>query len=466
MHKKYSLSLFIFRRDLRIQDNTALNMALEQSEQVLPCFIFDPAQITDQNAYRSLPAVQFMIESLVDLQEQLAHNGGNLYIFEGDPAQVIRDVNTRFKRPTAIQAVFVNTDYTPFSRARDKQIESVCKATGIDFNSYHDLLLINPDTHLTKSHTPYLVFTPFYKATKDLSIPRPHALKHRNLFTDTNVLTTSLAKLDHLRFPTKLTRKAGRSGGLAQLQKINSFENYADIRDYPTYKTTELSAHNKFGTVSIREVYWSIADALGKYHELIRALYWRDFFTYIAYHHPHVFGHAYRSQFEHITWADNEQFFHAWCTGQTGFPLVDAGMRQLNQTGFMHNRVRMITASLLVKDLHINWLRGEQYFAQKLIDYDPAVNNGNWQWVASTGTDAQPYFRIFNPWLQQKKYDPECTYIKEWIPELRDLSPREIHAWYTQKRVLSNYPAPLVDHQKEVIHTKLAYKKAANKKHA
>jgi deoxyribodipyrimidine photo-lyase len=216
-----------------------------------------------------------------------------------------------------------------------------------------------------------------------------------------------------------------------------------------------LSAHNKFGTCSIREVYYIIAETFTHEHALIKELYWRDFFTHVAWNFPHVFGNSFHSKFDKLKWSKNLKTFKAWCNGLTGFPVVDAAMRQLNKTGFMHNRARMIAASFLTKDLHIEWRLGEQYFAQKLVDYDPAVNNGNWQWVASTGCDAQPYFRIFNPWLQQKKFDPECEYIKRWVPELKDLSPAQIHSWYNPKqKAPADYPKPIVDHTQEARITK------------
>lgn len=208
--------------------------------------------------------------------------------------------------------------------------------------------------------------------------------------------------------------------------------------------TTGLSAHHKFGTISIRESYWAVRSALGKSHTLVRELYWRDFFTHIGFHYPHVLSGCFHERYDTLKWENDEVKFKAWCQGRTGFPIVDAGMRELNITGFMHNRMRMITASFLVKDLHIDWRWGEKYFAQRLVDYDPLVNNGNWQWAASTGCDAQPYFRIFNPWLQQAKYDPKCLYIKQWVKELAGCTPKRIHR--IQDNIPTEYVSPIVDH--------------------
>jgi deoxyribodipyrimidine photo-lyase len=207
-----------------------------------------------------------------------------------------------------------------------------------------------------------------------------------------------------------------------------------------------LSAHHKFGTVSIRETYQKIKNEFGIAHTLINELYWRDFFTHIGFHFPKVFVSAFNEKYEKIPWENNKTKFNHWCNGTTGFPIVDAGMRELGTTGFMHNRVRMVVASFLTKDLHIDWRWGEQFFANHLIDYDPAVNNGNWQWAASTGCDAQPYFRIFNPWSQQQKFDTNCIYIKKWIPELKNLTSREIHQLENKPSLVPNYPQPIINH--------------------
>jgi deoxyribodipyrimidine photo-lyase len=209
-----------------------------------------------------------------------------------------------------------------------------------------------------------------------------------------------------------------------------------------------LSAHNRFGTISIRELYHTISDKLGMHHTLMNEIHWREFFSHVLYHFPQVSKSAFRQNYSTIPWKYNKTHIDAWKIGRTGFPIVDAGMRELNNTGFMHNRMRMIVASFLTKDLHVDWKIGERYFAEKLIDYDLAVNNGNWQWVASTGCDAQPWFRIFNPWRQQKKFDSECKYIKKWIPELEKLSADQIHRLETESFDL-DYPRPIVDHSEE-----------------
>jgi deoxyribodipyrimidine photo-lyase len=236
--------------------------------------------------------------------------------------------------------------------------------------------------------------------------------------------------------------------------------NYPETRNLPAVNgTSHLSAHHKFGTLSIRETHAAIVDAFGSHHTLINELYWRDFFTHIGYHFPRVYGSAFNTKYNAVKWDRNKSYYEAWCKGMTGFPIVDAGMRELNATGYMHNRVRMITASFLTKDLHLDWRHGERYFARQLVDYDPAVNNGNWQWSASTGCDAQPYFRIFNPWLQQKRFDPDCVYIKHWVPELSHLQPAVIHKLATSPSIrVVNYPKPIVDHSTESQKSKELFK--------
>jgi deoxyribodipyrimidine photo-lyase len=248
---------------------------------------------------------------------------------------------------------------------------------------------------------------------------------------------------------------------LVILKKMSGFHDYGRQRDFPGVNgTTGLSAHVKFGTISAREFYHAVSDSLGQEHILINQLYWRDFFTQIGYHYPKVLGAAFQDKYARVAWSIDPADFTAWSEGRTGFPIVDAGMRELNATGFMHNRSRMITASFLVKDLHIDWRMGERYFAQKLVDYDPLVNNGNWQWAASTGCDAQPYFRIFNPWLQQVKFDPAAVYIKKWIPELRNFPAEAIHALGKHPSVsLDGYPRPMVDHHLAKEETKSLFRR-------
>lgn len=452
MEKKFKRSLFIFHRDLRLEDNTSLHQALEQSHEVVPVFIFDNVQIGDDNKYRSTNAIQFMIESLQDLSEQLKEHQGKLYLFHGDTHTVVEKLIKKHE----IDAVFSNADYTPFAQHRDKELAKLAKKQGATWLSYHDALLTYPGQVLKDDGKPYTVFTPFFKKALTYAIPETQRVPHGTFFT--GVVAGSEGSLLKTLMPLvnqSLFERGGTQAAKAALKRARSLTSYHKTRDIPSLKTTGLSAHNKFGTVSIRQVYDVFSEVSP---DLVRELYWRDFFTHLAYHFPYVFKGAFHKEYDALDWKNNKAWFEKWCNGTTGFPLVDAGMRQLNATGYMHNRVRMVVASFLTKDLHISWRWGEKYFAQQLVDYDPCVNNGSWQWAASTGADAQPYFRIFNPWLQQKKFDPDARYIKTWVPELAKVSAATIHAWYKEKKPLPHYPLPMVDHAHQSALAKQLFK--------
>lgn len=457
--QKVNTALFVFRRDLRLHDNTGLNYALQNSLHVIPIFIFDPQQVSKENNYRSANALQFMTESLQNLNDQFQKQNAQLYLFYGKPEAIIK----KLIKECAIEMVVVNADYTPFSLKRDKEIELLCEKLNVKFVSIQDLLLVEPSSIKSKNGTPYSVFTAFYKAAvRQFPIASPVPIKNHHFFTKTitNAKPASIYKKISPKQNKSIAVHGGRDKALAIIKDLPEFKEYAATRDIPALPTTHLSAHLKFGTISIREAYHAIKEKLGAQHPLLRQLYWRDFFTHVAYHSPFVFGQPYHEKYKNLWWSKSKKDFERWCTGTTGFPIVDAGMRELNATGFMHNRVRMIVASFLTKDLHIDWRWGERYFAQQLVDYDPAVNNGNWQWCASTGCDAQPYFRIFNPWLQQKKFDPECTYIKKWIPELKQVKAKDLHAWYkATSPINTNYPRPMVDHEVASKKAKELYKK-------
>lgn len=448
MTPHFRRSLFIFRRDLRIEDNTGLRAAMDSSEEVMACFIFDPVLADRERLGFNPHAFQFLLESLDDLSEQLRSGAGRLYLFYGTAEDVVSRLNGKL----GIDAVFVNHDYTPFSRRRDEAIKSACIGSGVKFMQFHDCLLHEPGSVLTKQGRPYLVFSQFFRAGSGREVPLPTQLPRTNFYTGEPGIDEFHSFETLLPYRNmRLFSRGGRRNALRILGDLSDFERYGTERDYPFIPgTTALSAHNKLGTISIREFYHSVRDELGEDHPLLRQLYWRDFFTHTAYHFPDVFSQSFKEKFRSIHWDYDSPYFHAWCTGKTGFPIVDAGMRQLNETGFMHNRVRMITASFLVKDLHMDWYLGERYFASRLVDYDPCVNNGNWQWSASTGADSQPYFRILNPWLQQRKYDPECEYVRQWVPELREMSAAEIHGLEkNEPPASSGYPPAMADHKTE-----------------
>ena len=417
-------SAYIFRRDLRLNDNTALLAALEQSDTVYCFFCLDPRQV-GKNEYKSDNAIEFMFNSLTELADDLKKNGGKLHIFHGRPTELPLD---------KFDAVYVNRDYTPFSVQRDKELQAACEKAGATFHSFHDYLLTNPGDVMTGGGTPYTVYTPFMRRAR--TVPVRKVVEN----THTNYGSMKVGgPLPKIHSNPHLFRKGGRTEALSILSELNNHKKYYDERNFPSIMgTTGLSAHNKFGTVSIREVYWAMKKTVGLDNGLVNELYWRDFYTHVAYHYPHVFGSAFRKKYNDVKWSHDKKLFKLWCEGKTGFPIVDAGMRQLNETGWMHNRVRMIVASFLTKTLHIDWQWGEKYFAQKLVDYDPCVNNGGWQWAASTGTDAQPYFRIFNPWRQQEKFDADCAYIKRWVPELSGYTRKEIHKGEATEQIVDH----------------------------
>lgn len=456
--KSISKTLFIFRRDLRLHDNVGLIEALKNSDEVIACFILDPRQVK-KNEYRSDNAVQFMLESLADLDGQLQKRGTRLYRFEGKAPDVVR----KLLDEVDIKAVFVNHDYTPFSIHRDLAVQDVCRQKNVIFKDFADGLLNEPYEVLRDDGGVYSVYTPFKNKSRENEVRFTQDNEFKNYATDSISFEVSSDIYESVlpKKNDKIALRGGRRNALKILKDVSRYKNYDEERDIPSVDgTTNLSPHFKFGTLSVREAYHAIRETLGLNHTLINQLYWRDFFTHIGYHHPEVLGSAFHDKYNKIKWRDSQEDFKKWCEGQTGFPLVDAGMRELNTTGFMHNRVRMVTASLLVKDLQIDWRWGEKYFAQKLIDYDPLVNNGNWQWVASTGCDVQPYFRVFNPWRQQERFDPECKYIKHWVPELKDLSAKEIHKWDGGAGGLfgPDYPSPMVDHKVETAKVKELFK--------
>ena len=455
MDKTYKKSLYIFRRDLRLEDNTALLSALENSETVLPIFILNPKLLSPENEFYNSHSIEFMFNSLRALDAQLRKKGSKLHLFHGKQLEILKDLITKH----SLTAVYQNRDYTPFARKRDHVIKELCSELKIDCNLFHDYLLNPPKQVLKLDSTPYGVFTPYWKkaSLNDVNPPKENSYTNYGSIDCENMsLLNELLSTSN----SELLLQGGRSEALSILNKeIKELELYHEQRDIPSLKgTSQLSAHLKFGTISARELYYMLQEHLEKPGPIQRQLYWRDFWVYITYHFPKVFKTTYIAKYENLDWQFNEKQWNAWCLGTTGFPIVDAGMRELNTTGYMHNRVRMIVASFLTKDLHISYVHGEKYFAQKLLDYDPALNNGNWQWAASTGCDGQPYFRIFNPWRQQLRFDPECSYIKKWIPELESLTPKEIHNYHKKNVYVKDYPYPIVIHEEETPYAKSMFK--------
>lgn len=455
------LGLFIFRRDLRLEDNTGLIQALFECDEVIPAFIFDPAQIDRKaNEYFSEPAFHFLLNSLAELNAELNKLGSRLYVFYGKPEEIVESL---IKHDT-IQGTYVNRDYTPFSKRRDAEIAKTCESLGCEFKTYQDYTLSPIESIKTGEGKIYTVFTPFMKKANETAVAVPQKNNHHNYFsgelqTKTALISNFTANVEGL----SLALLGGRYEALKILSQPIYLNDYQDRRNIPSdvSGTSKLSAHHKFGTISIRESYQVAKNIAGAHSHYISELYWRDFYYYIAHHFPTVFSTSFLPWATHLKWVNNEEHFKKWCRGETGVPIVDAGMRQLNQTGFMHNRPRMIVASYLTKNLLIDWRWGEKYFASRLLDYDPAQNNGGWQWSASTGADPKP-IRIFNPYIQATNYDPDAEYIKKWVPELANVSSKLLTDGKTENFGLlaPGYPAPLVDRKQSFHLATEAYKNA------
>ncbi len=453
---KYLKSLFLFRRDLRIEDNTGLINASKLSSQVFPCFIWDSKIISKSNPKFSEFRLEFLKECLLDLDSSLREKKSKLYVFSGNYEKVIQKII----KEIGINAIFMNKDFSPFGIKRERKIEKICNEIKIDYILTQDLLLHDPDDIKTLKGEPYKVFSAFFRKARELPVRIPQKYQFKN-FANQKIKFESETK-NFLEKDKKISlpSKGGRRTCLRLLKNLKKLNNYDVDRNFPAKNaTSSLSPHNKFGTCSIREIFLECKKQLGADHTIISELYWRDFFTYLMYHFPYSFSKEFIVNFQKIQWSKDKVKFSKWAKGETGFPIVDAGMRELNETGLMHNRVRMIVASFLTKDLHLDWRLGEEYFASKLLDYDTCVNVGNWQWSASTGADAQPWFRVFNPWIQQKKFDPECIYIKKWIPELRDISTKCIHELWKKIPEKVQYIKPIVEHSIESQKAKIIFKK-------
>jgi deoxyribodipyrimidine photo-lyase len=449
--------LHIFRRDLRLNDNTALNKA-SQEHDIIPAFIFDPRQV-ETNEYKSDNAVQFMIESLHELSDCVEHDGGQLHVFWGEPTEIINDV------ADTIDAVSFNNDYTPFSKERDQAMRDVCDDNGLDVITADDAYLTTPGSVTTNKGTTYKVFTYFEKSAKRRGVNRPQTNEH-TYDEASSALRRELNSVEDDvidEHNESLAVNGGRSNAERRLDHAASLGDYDETREHPWEDgTTRLSAYLKFGVVSPREAYWAVRDSHGEDHGVISELYWRDFYAHLLDAYPELLHENLKDKYDDVAWRDDPDGVKRWKNGRTGFPIVDAAMRQLTETGWMHNRCRMITAAFLCKDLRVHWKTGERFFAQHLVDYDPASNNGGWQWAASTGADSQPYFRMFNPWRQQEKYDADCEYIKRFVPELRGLDPETIHGLEDNDVPGGvDYPEPIVDHSEAATKTKEVFKEAS-----
>jgi len=450
--------LFIFRRDFRIKDNKGLNFAIKNSDIVLPIFIFTPEQIGKQNDFRSNNAIQFMIESLKDVDTRLKEVGSKLHIFQGENTKVIKHLIQEW----GITDIVFNQDYTPYARKRDNDINNLAEKVGVKVHMIEDYLLAPIGTYLKpgSDKDPYTIYTPFknnifnmINSGNEIDKPKTPSL---DVMKSKLVNRKSSIEKGYIKYSenSKIVYHGGRKEGKKNFSKIKKLKSYNDNRNTASINTSLMSAYIKFGCFSIREVYWEMKNKLGMDNQLISQLVWREFYFYIAYYFPKVLkGKNYNSKYDGIKWNTGVANFVKWCKGETGYPIVDAGMRELNTTGYMHNRLRLITANFMNRILGYDWRLGEKYYAQQLVDYDPSVNNGNWQWIASTGVDPKPYFqRLFNPWLQSKKADADCAYIKKWLPQLKDIPDKHLHEWdkYYQEYDLNEiiYFKPIVEYEK------------------
>jgi deoxyribodipyrimidine photo-lyase len=453
-----------FRKDLRLEDNTALAAARDAARgNVVPVYISEPTILArpDMAATR----MRFVLDALHDLETAIAERGGRLLIRHGDAATEL----LRLCRETGADAVAWNDEYEPDLLARDAAVARALESAGIGVRRAHDRFLVAPGAVRNAAGEPFVVYTPFRKASE----PHPVAAEAPAVtaFADPGVASRRLATLADLGMSTE--QQHWPSGAAAARRALDSFLETA-LFDYVPGRdalaadgTSRLSPHLRFGTISPRQVFWAVSTALESagrgagaearksVEHYISELRWRDFYGHVLYHFPHVVERSFRPAYDAIRWRDDDDAFDAWCAGRTGYPVVDAAMRQLAETGWMHNRGRMIVASFLTKDLLLDWRRGERWFMNHLVDGDPASNNGGWQWAAGTGTDAQPYFRIFNPVLQGKKFDPEGDYVRRWVPELARAPKGWIHEPWAATPLEraeagitlgDTYPHPICDH--------------------
>ncbi len=426
------ISIFWFRRDLRLDDNVGLLQALKGDFPVLPVFIFDP-EILDQLP-KDDARVSFIYDNLQKMRKELQTKGSSIAIYFGKPSAIFKELFEQYD----IQKIYTNRDYEPYAKQRDEKIEKLAKANNSEFLTFKDQVIFEKEEVVKSNGDPYVVYTPYMKLWKAEFKKIELEVQYTSQFLDNLIQNSRLPNLS-----------LSDIGFEASIQKVPDFEvtpsliqDYEAKRNYPAQDaTSHLGPHLRFGTVGIRKI---MKKAILEKNEIFwQELIWREFFMQILYHFPDTATNAFKKKYDRIEWRNNEDEFEQWKSGKTGYPMVDAGMRQLNESGFMHNRVRMLVGSFLCKHLLIDWRWGEAYFAEKLLDYEMASNVGNWQWISGSGVDAAPYFRIFNPTTQIKDYDKDLEYIKKWIPEYDTPS----------------YPEKMVDHKEARERALSAYKK-------
>lgn len=433
--KQGKVSIFWFRRDFRLEDNTALIEALESGVPVKPIFIFD-TQIIDELPADD-PRISFIYSELQKIHRKLNERKGSLEVLKGDPVSVWKALSDRYE----IHAVYANRDYEPYANDRDRAVDKLLAGQGVPFHRFKDQVIFEESEIVKNDGKPYTVFTPYKRKWlekfHDTALPSFSGDDGGAFFQE----SIAFPRMEELGFkPSQLH---------VPPYDLSCLADYPRLRDFPAPDaTSHLSPHLRFGTVSVRQ----LITKLGPSDEIfLSELIWREFFMQILFHFPHVVSQNFNPKYNGITWNTHPDDFERWCKGQTGYPMVDAGMRQLNASGMMHNRVRMVTAGFLCKHLLIDWRMGEAYFAEKLLDYELSSNNGNWQWAAGTGCDAAPYFRVFNPAEQLKKFDKDLEYIKRWIPEYGTPAYPEpmIDHKFARKRALESYKQALAQYVPE-----------------
>ncbi|WP_455170369.1 cryptochrome/photolyase family protein [Aegicerativicinus sediminis] len=433
---KEPINIFWFRRDLRLDDNVGFYYALKGDRPVLPIFIFDTNILKELPEYDA--RVSFIFEELQKMRKELQESHeSSLAMFYGTPESVFKDLIESYD----IQKVFTNRDYEPYAKERDDKIENLLIKNSIEFKTFKDHVIFEKDEVVKQDGSPYVVYTPYSNTWKDQFKKIDLEIFYTNSFLKNLVKNTRLPNLSLSDIGFKKSSQSIEPYDVTP----STIDEYGKTRNFPSKESTSrLGPHLRFGTVSIRKMVKKADNSTSK--TFLNELIWREFFMQILWHFPHTVKDAYKKKYDNIKWRNDEDEFKKWCEGKTGYPLVDAGMRQLNETGFMHNRVRMLVGSFLCKHLLIDWRWGEAYFAEKLHDYEMASNVGNWQWVAGSGVDAAPYFRIFNPTTQIEKFDKKYEYIKKWVSE-----------YHTD-----DYPEPMVDHKEARERALEVYKTAVN----
>lgn len=419
------ISIFWFRRDLRISDNIGLNKVLNSGKKVLPIFIFDPSILSElpKNDAR----VSFIHSSLRKMDETLKKHNSGVKIYFDSPKNAWKKIINEY----SIDSVFTNKDYEPYARERDAEISKLLNENGVELKLFKDQVIFEENEITKDNGLPYTVYTPYKKKWLSRFTAQDIAEYPVDFWGNYYQFENNFPSLSAIGFE--------ESNQKVKDFQLDNLENYSENRNLPAVDgTSHLSVHLRFGTVSVREIIRQM-----KHNEVfLSELIWREFFMQILYHFPKVVQNNFRPKYDGIQWRNNKEEFKAWCEGKTGYPMVDAGMRELNETGYMHNRVRMVVASFLIKHLLVDWRWGEAYFAEKLLDYDLSANNGNWQWSAGTGCDAAPYFRVFNPIEQLKKFDPKFEYIRKWVKDLDTF----------------DYPQPIVEHKMARLRALEVYK--------